>query len=221
MKGYFRKSKQLQHKRFSKLALWCGGVALLLALFVGSGVPKAVYAWTIPITYSYTPVQVGGNTTISWSTPYSDTCQLSGPTIINPVCASDQACYHQYSAPGSSGSYNTGPINGPTNYQIICNDVSGGFNGSTGVGNVSFTVNTSAPASDNCPASPDAVANGLHVPGGTYHIVAQGYDFCITNNSGKYLFVPASTAAQVNNFRSATQGYLAGTVVYFARTAGY
>lgn len=82
-----------------------------------------------------------------------------------------------------------------------------------------LTLNVIQP--DNCPATPTTVANGIQVPPGTYHITAQGNNFCVTNYSGKYVFVPTASAAEVNTFKAATQGYLSATIVYFARAAGY
>lgn len=196
-------------------------IVLLIFLFFAGIAAPLVYAWVITVSpISYTPVVIGGYTTISWSAPTSDYCWISGPTITEST--GGVVCGHgvcQVQVMGQSGSYYTGPINGNYDYTIGCSNVSGGVGSSQGSGIGYITVVPGA--ADNCAANPTGVTGGLQVPPGTYHVVAQGSNFCITNNSGKSVFVPTASATEVNNFKAATQGYLAGTIAYFARAAGY
>jgi hypothetical protein len=158
-----------------RLKMICGGVALvaMLAVFIGTGIPRTAYAWVIYIyPFTYTPVTTGGYSTISWHAPTSDTCTLMGPYTpcysggggIGGKLAPGGVPLCMYSARGADGSYRVGPITGPTSYNIYCHNVSGGWGSSEGNGQNSLTVYPTPPASpttlSSFSANPSAVANG-------------------------------------------------------------
>ncbi len=171
MKTFLKKLKRFENKHTHELAMLCGGMALLVlvGVFVASGAPRAVHAWIIYIyPFTYTPVTTGGYTTISWTAPTSDYCFISGPTL---PCTSEigekgsrgrTTCYAQVN--GQYGSVYTGPITGPTAYDIYCHNVSGGWGSSEGNGWSSLTVVPTPPATpttlSSFTASPGSVANG-------------------------------------------------------------
>jgi hypothetical protein len=140
------------------IALLCGLMAALLIFttFVTAGVPKVVYAWTIPIYYlTNTPVETGGNTTISWYASSAQYCTLTGPTI--PCVTSKFGPYTKTYCPGvtaygtnpgsiNQGNVNTGPINGPTSYTLSCYSPAGcSWGCNDGFGNSAITVYPSTP----------------------------------------------------------------------------
>ena len=144
--------------------------ALLLVAGVGAPI---VHAWVITVGVAYTPVAVGGYTTVSWTGDGApDFCTISGPTITasTPGASANKGSSYYIQVNGGSGSYNTGPINGNYTYRVDCINVNGGGGGGSGYNNVTVVPGSS----DNCPGNPTAVTNGLQVPPGTYHVTAQG-----------------------------------------------
>jgi len=175
MEKFFSKIKKLERKHQHELAMLCGAAAVLLLIggFIAGSIPTSTYAWIITVSPSYTPVQVGGNTTISWTAPTSDFCNLIAP--VNVTNMSGETCFSSptvydlgscdnygncsggSSGPpyttqcyvrvnGANGSVTVGPINTSYTYSIQCNNVSGGFGSSQGAGGASITVAPSSPA---------------------------------------------------------------------------
>jgi hypothetical protein len=161
---------------------------------------SAVYSWPLPSGSgnidAYLPCSSGG---------FCNYTSVSGGNSFTGV--GYPGGYITLTAPTSGGTYT---------YYMCSYWIEHKYGAGAGCASQNLTV-----LSDNCPATPTAVSGGLQVPPGTYHVVSQGNDFCVTNNSGKYMFVPANSATELNNFKSATQGYLSGTAAYFARQAGY
>lgn len=220
---------------------------VLLAVFVSAGgmnklqnllavnniIPNSQQAAVVSVVVSPwyaspSSVTSGGTATLYWSATNADQCQFSGGWFGNALSPPNTTATYPgaqwlgtaygYSTivSGNSGSISTGPMNSSTTFYIRCQNLGPSNTGDSGW--VSLYVPVGA---DNCPGNPTAVTGGLQVPAGTYHITAQGSNFCITNNSGKLVFIPTATAAEVNNFKAATQGYLSATIAYFARAAGY
>jgi hypothetical protein len=161
----------------------------------------------------------GAAVTLTWTAEAA----LGGSNTVLGICAPNKSNAGNCSITPTIGTFSPTAATGGTftvsptvtTTYTLCSDTGV----QNGYGCPTVVVNIASP--DNCPATPTAVAGGQQLPPGTYHIVAQGNDFCVTNNSGKYVFVPANSVTEVNNFKSATQGYLSSTVVYFARAAGY
>jgi hypothetical protein len=248
MKKVFKEIGQLKHRHLAEIASLSAAAMILIfaAVFVADGgMTKINHLLAI------NHVTSGSQTAINWGCTFGYSCdnatqviyyiQANGYANSTPSYPPGSAITLTWAASevnggliahGCIGGIATCTLN-PTPGAFTDPNVSGTFTVyptvtttysfySTSIGPAygtpTVTVNISI---DNCPAAPTVVSGGFQVPSGTYHIVAQGNDFCITNNSGKYLFVPAHSVTEVNNFKSATQGYLASTVVYFARAAGY
>lgn len=116
--------RTLEHKHLHELALMSGGAALLVSIV--ALLPTLVFAWTIYISnFTYTPVATGGNTTISWYAGSAQYCTLTGPTLpcVTFSKGGTSCSVTTYgTSPGSVniGNVNTGPINGPTTYNLSC-----------------------------------------------------------------------------------------------------
>lgn len=149
----------------------CGAMVFALALlvFVSVGVPRIVHAWYIyiyPITY--TPVNVGGNTTISWQAPTADFCDISGTTIpcttttytfgVPPYARtfSVTSCVQRYN--GQYGSLTTGPVNGPSTYTFYCENVDAGAGGGNGSNTLTINPTPTNSTLSGFTANPTSVA---------------------------------------------------------------
>ena len=162
-----------------ELGIMCGSVALLIAVavFIKVGAPVLAKAWVIYITnVAYTPVEVGGNTTISWYAGSAQTCSLTGPvggpgmTCLKPeqtrFFGNRTFCYATVygTNPGSInvGNIVTGPITGPTSYTISCHSPKGcSFGCNDGDGITGLTVYPITPtALSTFSANPSSVLSG-------------------------------------------------------------
>ncbi len=137
-----------------------GGVVLLVALatLLQIGAPTTVHAWTINVAVAYTPVVVGGNTTILWNGTdgAAEYCYISGPTINASNGTQGKGGPYFVQVNGATGSYYAGPINGSYTYTISCVNVDDGGGG--GYGSNSITVVPSTPTSlSSFAASPVAL----------------------------------------------------------------
>ena len=177
MNKFLKKVQKLEHKHLHELAILCGSMALLLivTVFISAGVPKPVYAWNIPIYYfTSTPVEQGGNTTISWYASSAQYCTLTGPTLpcttssFFPGFPGTKTCQvTTYGVnPGSinQARINTGPINGPTSYSLSCYSPAGcSWGCNDGRGSASMTVVPTVPTATTLTsfsATPPSVLKG-------------------------------------------------------------
>lgn len=186
MKGFFKKVRKFSRRQSKKIADLSGGKALLLAivLFFSIGIPATVYGWpgsshyTIYPSMYYTPVAMGGYTTISWSAwrdIKADSCTLyytPSPTaghISGETCRAAKggggitlpaSCSYTVYSP--TGSASVGPMNGATTYRLSCIN-NGGWN--DGDGSASVTVYPTAPTRTTLNyfyASPTSIARNTN-----------------------------------------------------------
>jgi hypothetical protein len=142
-----RKAARPHIKKFAALPMKSKALVAAAALVVAIGLPSAVlHAWTIYPTMSYTTVYTGGYTTISWSAPTSDWCQIYY-TQGSAAHISGEGCYTMKSGPvcavqiyGPNGSVSAGPINSANTYNLYCYNASGGIGSSEGTGSSYITV---------------------------------------------------------------------------------
>ena len=162
---FTKRLRKLKRKHLHELVLMTGAMALLLvfAVFVRVGMPAVARAFYIPVSPSYTPVMVGGYTTISWTAYDADLCNIGYYPTPTSGHLSGESCYgsggglgtkagfgvpgNDYcavSVPGRAGrSYNiagsatAGPMIGATTYTISCMN---GGSWNSGSGSASVTV---------------------------------------------------------------------------------
>jgi hypothetical protein len=163
MNAFLKKIKHFRSKHSHALKIACGSAlaVLLLVAVVGSGAPRAVYAWVISVSMSATNPTVGGYTNIWWYAGSAQYCTLSGPTLpcttyggllgakgggFGGFSSCSQTFYG--SGPGSvnTGNYSTGPVYGPTSYTMSCYSPAGcSWGCNDGSGGSAVTVYPTAP----------------------------------------------------------------------------
>lgn len=212
MKVFLKKIKKLERKYAHRLAVICGGAALLLvfAVLVGSSVPtkaRACSSCTIYPSASFNPVNVGGYTYVSWYAYYdiqADYCSLSYTPPAAAGHISGETCgtnfltrqpYCSVTVYAPSGSAYVGPVNGATTFTLSCIN-NGGWN--SGSGYTYVTVSPSCTASSF--GSPWNGNSYLIYSGGNGSISNWYGRYCVHNYSGSAIYIPMATPTEWNNF---------------------
>lgn len=165
MNKLFKKLTRFERVHGHDVMVLCGAIALAISLcvFAGSGIPRALYAWYIyvwPVTY--TPVEVGGNTTISWQAPTADNCSITGPGL--PCYTYGRApfafTYCGASTYGQYGSVQAGPLTGPSTYTIYCQNVDAGGGGGSGSNSITVVPTPKNTTLSSFVANPTSVSGG-------------------------------------------------------------